>query len=387
VTGGAAEFITEGERIEDKVLRTFGRIGSPQVSDVEIDYGGAEVEQAPRVAGPIFDGDALRVFARVRSSQMPEVVTLKCSTARGPRSWSVKLRDAHDAANVLPTFWARAMIRAIEEGDESAILASTSTSGESRDKARLISLSKQYSLLCGQTSFIAIEHRSLEDRNQGEPALRRVPVMLAKGWGDVEGEMAAGGTMYACAAPMAAPPSPARFKDSRKRSPGGLGGVMRSLGRMFGGGTDADKIDLDALRKPRHLSAPRQEPERLMEQLSDAFAGGDSDDLAPSGSASDDLVTLLAAQQADGSFKLTAAIEKMLADLGVSVSTLRAAAKKHGGASTAVIDTLTVLAVLKSAFIARQAAWKRAAKKASAFVAAQMKVDAKQVEAWVAAMG
>ena len=38
-TGGAAEFITGNERIEDKVLRTFGRIGSPQVSDVRIDWG------------------------------------------------------------------------------------------------------------------------------------------------------------------------------------------------------------------------------------------------------------------------------------------------------------------------------------------------------------
>ncbi|MGA2496830.1 MAG: VIT domain-containing protein, partial [Tepidisphaeraceae bacterium] len=65
VSGGAAEFISGNERIEEKVLRTFSRIASPPVTDVVIDYGGAAVEQAPRVIGTVFDGDAVRVFARV----------------------------------------------------------------------------------------------------------------------------------------------------------------------------------------------------------------------------------------------------------------------------------------------------------------------------------
>ena len=36
-TGGAAEFVAPGERIEEKVLRTFGRLASPPVTGVEID--------------------------------------------------------------------------------------------------------------------------------------------------------------------------------------------------------------------------------------------------------------------------------------------------------------------------------------------------------------
>ena len=62
-TGGAAEFITTGERIDDKVLRTFSRLASPMVSDVSIDWGGAEVQTLAELP-PVFDGDVLAVFGR-----------------------------------------------------------------------------------------------------------------------------------------------------------------------------------------------------------------------------------------------------------------------------------------------------------------------------------
>ena len=46
-TGGAAEFVAPGERIEPKVLRTFARVSSPVASDVTIDWGGADVQTSP----------------------------------------------------------------------------------------------------------------------------------------------------------------------------------------------------------------------------------------------------------------------------------------------------------------------------------------------------
>jgi Ca-activated chloride channel family protein len=186
VTGGEAEFIAPGERIEEKVLRTFGRLASPPVTDVEIDWGDADADAAPRALPPLFDGDALRVFARV-PGKLPDVVTLKCNTAAGPRSWSVRVRHAEDPANVLPTLWARAAIRHLEEVEGVQPTATISgPAADSRDRARLLELSKRYNLLCGLTSFVAVEHRSLEDRNTGQPATRRIPTKLALGWGGVE---------------------------------------------------------------------------------------------------------------------------------------------------------------------------------------------------------
>jgi Ca-activated chloride channel family protein len=54
VTGGAAEFITAGESIHEKVLRTFARLASPLASDVQIDWDGAEAQtlaELPPAAG------------------------------------------------------------------------------------------------------------------------------------------------------------------------------------------------------------------------------------------------------------------------------------------------------------------------------------------------
>ena len=48
-TGGTAELITYDEQIEDKVLRTFSRMASPRVTDVRIDWDGADVDCAPYV--------------------------------------------------------------------------------------------------------------------------------------------------------------------------------------------------------------------------------------------------------------------------------------------------------------------------------------------------
>ena len=62
-TAGAAEFITGNERIDETVLRTFGRLSSPAVSDVSIDWDGCDVQTLAEIP-PVFDGDLLTVFGR-----------------------------------------------------------------------------------------------------------------------------------------------------------------------------------------------------------------------------------------------------------------------------------------------------------------------------------
>jgi hypothetical protein len=44
---GAAESIAPGERIEGKVLRQLKRALSPAVTEVDVDWGGLKVKQAP----------------------------------------------------------------------------------------------------------------------------------------------------------------------------------------------------------------------------------------------------------------------------------------------------------------------------------------------------
>src|SRR5262249_16067270 len=83
-TGGAAEFIAYGEGIETKVLRTFARLASPIASDVQIDWGGADVQTLAELP-PVFDGEVMTVYGRALGTP-PTSVSLKCQTAHGPKS-------------------------------------------------------------------------------------------------------------------------------------------------------------------------------------------------------------------------------------------------------------------------------------------------------------
>src|SRR4029079_15264330 len=60
----------------------------------------------------------------------------------------------------------------------------------SPEAERIIRISKDFGLLCSLTSFVAVEHRSEAERNEGCPALRRVPVKVPAGWGGVDDDVA-----------------------------------------------------------------------------------------------------------------------------------------------------------------------------------------------------
>ncbi len=191
-SGGAAEFITAGERIDDKVLRTFSRVGSPAATDIRVDWDGADVRTLAQLP-PVFDGDILSVFGRVRG-RVPSQVTLSCNTPAGPKQWSVPVPPPCADDDAIATMWARRVIQSLEDVNElSRPLSADSPAG--RDAAAMIGISREFNILSPLTTFIAIEHRSLKDRNEGQPELRRVPVLLAAGWGQLEA---------ACAPPMAA---------------------------------------------------------------------------------------------------------------------------------------------------------------------------------------
>ena len=180
-TGGAAEFISPGERIDEKVLRTFGRLNSPVVTDATIDWDGCDVQTMAELP-PVFDG-VMTVFGRA-PGKLPQRVTLSCRAPSSPVRWSMPVPAPADDGGVIATMWARRTIQSLEEVND---LHRQRYAGgtPSREAATLASLSKEFNLLSSLTAFVAIEHRSVEERNDGRPALRRVPVALADGWGGV----------------------------------------------------------------------------------------------------------------------------------------------------------------------------------------------------------
>ena len=65
VTGGAAEFIFPGERIETKVLRQFGRLGMPLWEEIRLEWAGLEPDLvAPVTLHQLYGGQPVTILAR-----------------------------------------------------------------------------------------------------------------------------------------------------------------------------------------------------------------------------------------------------------------------------------------------------------------------------------
>jgi Ca-activated chloride channel family protein len=174
-TGGASEFIASGERIEEKVLRTFARMNSPRLEEVSVRFDAGDAALAPREVPALFDGDFASVTARVVARTPPHTVTVSGILGGKPQTWKVPIFASPVAASgvgPIAARWTRSRIADLEAEGVDA-----------ERKASIVGLSKRYSVLCKETTLLAVEHRSEAERTSGMPALRRVPVMLAEGWG------------------------------------------------------------------------------------------------------------------------------------------------------------------------------------------------------------
>jgi|GEM_PF-1264163 len=183
---GAAEFVSGDERIEEKVLRTFSRIGSPLATDVRIDWGAPRALPAPATLPPLFDGEPLTAYACIEGDA-PASVTLSCRLGGTPREWHVPVTRVADAGLIGLT-WVRARLRDLEAAlpEDERYGRRRSVPQERRDLQQVVALSKRFGVLCSRTCFVAVEHRSPAERNEGRPELRRTPLQLARGWHGID---------------------------------------------------------------------------------------------------------------------------------------------------------------------------------------------------------
>lgn len=378
-TGGAAEFITAGERIDDKVLRTFGRITSPPVTDITIDWDGCDVQTLAELP-PVFDGDVMAVFGRA-PTRLPRRVTLSCLTAAGPKQWSVVVPPPLDDGGVIATMWARRTIQSMEEVNGIQHVRSR-IPDSSRERDLMIQLSKQFGLLCSLTTFIAVEHRSPMERNNGQPALRKVPIKLAAGWGGVAVAAAPAQAMATSVrsftASMPSPCSPAPTagrakkllnaitmfkKGCRGGLPGAAGNIAPPPSSRPYGADSADSV-LEEVSQAESRPAPEN---RLRE--------------------------LLSLQSADGFFAGRAEIEAFVKVAGGDPLVWREAIIAAFPASVAataqgnIVQTVMALLLLQKRFAADESLWRRAfGKAAGQYLTRALGMKAPEVEMWLDAV-
>lgn len=375
-TGGLAEFISAGERIDDKVLRTFGRIASPQVTDASIDWDGCDVQTLAELP-PVFDGEVLCVFGRA-PARVPRQVTLRCMTPAGPRSWSVDVPPARQDDGTIATMWARRAIQSLEEVT-SAARGRLRRGEKTREAEMLVQLSKQFGLLSSLTTFIAIEHRSPSERNAGKPVLRKVPILLAEGWGGVEAESLG----MAVTIDKTMDRTIDRLQDSmpRRRSakpgaPASLFKLFRKSSRDVNAGTafpaqgapagallDAGGSGLLDLSRERDI-----EQDQILEEISTELSAGASQ---PEDRRATDVLAILSLQFVDGSFGWSPILRGIFHSLGLDSDRWRASLEpllpKSPRSSTSgdAVSTVAILLLLAIHFPEQEPLWQRAGRKAS----------------------
>jgi hypothetical protein len=184
--GGTAEYIAPGERIEATVVRLVGRLLSPALTSVRLDWGGLAATPAPSVVPPVFAGARLLQYAFVDHVR-PAVLRLTAEGASGPMAFEVPVDPAAAIpGSVVATLAARARIRELEE---SPAWVATRRSRQQRPRsnpavAEIIDLATRYGLVSRETSYVAIERR--EQPVLGDVQLRKVPVPITSGWGGLD---------------------------------------------------------------------------------------------------------------------------------------------------------------------------------------------------------
>lgn len=219
-TGGAVEMIHPGERVDDKVVAQFARATAPRVTDLKISFRGVEVgEVAPAEPKALVDGEPFALFGTYERSGRGGV------EIRGKRDGEsfflevpIDLPDACDRP-VVAKLWAQARIRDLERSIVTGRRADTM-------KQRIVDLAKTFSVSSEYTSFVVVEKRTGDRRQNAMPETRVVPVNVPAGWTMMQ--QARHSRMRAMSMSMAMAPAPAMAR-SMPRPAASLGAPMPPL--------------------------------------------------------------------------------------------------------------------------------------------------------------
>jgi len=183
-TGGAAEFVTPKESIEDALMRLLGRLRQPRAKDVRVRWP-VEPEWVGPVPPALFGGETLHAMARFEAQPEGNVIL----------EWNGAEPDAVPLA--LP---ARQCAATDSEGALGRVAAGHTVL--SLPEAKQASFALRYQLVTSQTSMVLMVERADAERTAALPVSVKVPHMMAAGWGGV------GSSKFSNVAHLLAPTSP-----------------------------------------------------------------------------------------------------------------------------------------------------------------------------------
>lgn len=169
---GAVAYLGLADRPDEIMAQYFGAISRPALTDLAIDWGGAEaVEVYPRRLPDLCVGRPVTVVGRFRG-QGPSRVRVTGKVGGKVRAFDVETNGAEPSAAALPAVWARMKI-----GDIGGRLAAAPNDGEAAQHVRRVAL--EHGLMSAYTAFVAVDSMT---RTAGGPATPlTTPVRVPEG--------------------------------------------------------------------------------------------------------------------------------------------------------------------------------------------------------------
>ena len=165
---GFGRYLDPTKDTQDQAIQFANRLETPVMTDIQIDWGGMQVEGiTPAVLPDLFTGDSLRMLGKILNPEQAH--TLKVSGKVNGQQVSMALQlpvqqadNSHSKA--IPLIWARSQIADwMREFNLPAGLVRHSDMQDDQLKQRITRLGLDYSLMTQWTSFLAVSSKVVND--------------------------------------------------------------------------------------------------------------------------------------------------------------------------------------------------------------------------------
>jgi Ca-activated chloride channel family protein len=169
-TGGACELVVPNENMTEKIVRHFKRMYLPWARNVRVHWPVEPVRVVPDACGPVYDGDTLHMFG-IFDREIQGPVTLEMMIGEG-QNISQQINVAGYSGALTTEDGAGPFARMAAQQRLPAILPEEA-----------VSLAVRYQLVSPLTNYLVVDVRPEGEQEKTLPLLRKVPQMLAAGWG------------------------------------------------------------------------------------------------------------------------------------------------------------------------------------------------------------
>ncbi len=153
---GAADYVEPKENLEIKVSNFFTKVSSPVLSDLQIDFGSAEIDYIyPRRITDLFKGGQITLIGRYRNDRELQNTTLRLTGKSGTENRSFAYQNLDfplraEDNNFLPRLWATRRV--------GWILEQIRAGGETKElRDEVAELGTRYGIVTPYTSYLATD--------------------------------------------------------------------------------------------------------------------------------------------------------------------------------------------------------------------------------------